>query len=90
MSYIYMYVHTFFSRKNSYHILMCMCVYIHIYIYIYIYIYMESRKIELMNLFKEKKWRHNCREWTYGHIRGRRGGANSESSIDIPTLSCIK
>ena len=33
---------------------------------------MESRKIVLMNLFTEKKQRCRQREWTRGHIEGRR------------------
>ena len=39
---------------------------------IYIYIYMESRKIVLMNLFTENKWRCRGREWTCGHSWGSR------------------
>ena len=34
---------------------------------------MEYRKITLMNLLAGTEWRHNCREWTCGHSRGRRG-----------------
>ena len=33
---------------------------------------MESKKMELKNLFTEKQWRNKHREQTYGH--GERGG----------------
>ena len=33
---------------------------------------MESRKMELKNLFTEQQWRNRHREQTYGH--GERGG----------------
>ena len=35
---------------------------------------MESRKIVLMNLLTEKKWRYRCREWTRGQSREKRLG----------------
>ena len=59
MSYIYVCAYIFLQKKQI--------------SYANVYIYMESRKIELMNLFKGKKQRHRCREWAYGHIRRRRG-----------------
>ena len=34
---------------------------------------MESRKIVLIKLFTEKKWRCSCREWSGGHSRGQGG-----------------
>ena len=37
---------------------------------------MKSRKIVLMNVFIEKKWRLRYREWTSGYSRGR--GANTD------------
>ena len=35
--------------------------------------YMESRRMILMNLFAEQRWRHRHREQTYGQGWGRRG-----------------
>ena len=32
---------------------------------------MESKKIVLMNLFTEKKWRCRYREWSGGHSKGK-------------------
>ena len=49
-----------------------------------------------MNQFAGQKWRHRCREQTYGHQGGKvsegRGGAemNWEIGIDIYSLICIK
>ena len=49
---------------------------------------MESRKVVLLNLFAGKEWRCRCRELTYGHGEGRRGGMNGQSNINMCTLSC--
>ena len=46
-------------------------------------IYIEIRKMVLMNLFAGKEWRHRCREWVFGHSRGRRGWNECESNIII-------
>ena len=49
-----------------------------------------------MNPFAGQKWRHSCREQTYGHQGGKAvggeggGGMNWEIGIDIYTLICIK
>ena len=49
-----------------------------------------------MNRFARQKWRHRCREQTYGTKGGkwRRGGGggvmNWEIGIDMYTLMCIK
>ena len=49
-----------------------------------------------MNRFAGQKWRHRCREQTYGHQGGESGGAeggggvmNWEIGIDMYTLMCI-
>ena len=47
-----------------------------------------------MNWFAGQKWRHRCREHTYGHQGGKNGGGvcvmNWEIGIDMYTLICIK
>ena len=43
-----------------------------------------------MNQFAGQKYRHRCREQTYGHQRGRGGVMKWEIRIDIYTLICIK
>ena len=46
-----------------------------------------------MNRFAGQKYRHRCREETYGHQEGKAGGwggMNWEIGIDIYTLICIK
>ena len=50
-----------------------------------------------MNRFAGQKWRHRCREQTYGHQGGESGGGeggggvmNWEIGIDMYTLMCIK
>ena len=46
--------------------------------------------MELMNLFAEKEWGLQYREWTCGHSGGKKEWMNGESIIDIYTLSHIK
>ena len=48
-----------------------------------------------MNWFAGQKWRHRCREQTYGHEGGKVAGGgggrmNWEIRIDIYTPICIK
>ena len=50
-----------------------------------------------MNQFAGQKYRHRCREQTYGHQGGKQrgvvgggGGMNWEIGIDMYTLICIK
>ena len=49
-----------------------------------------------MNWFAEQKFRHRCREQTYGHQGGKAVGGgggsvmNWEIGIDMCTLMCIK
>ena len=48
-----------------------------------------------MNRSARQKWRHRCREQTYGHQGGKAGqgsggGMNWEIEIDVYTLICIK
>ena len=49
-----------------------------------------------MNRFAGQKWRHRCREQTYGHQGGKATGGggcgvmNWEIGIDMYTLMCIK
>ena len=38
---------------------------------VYECIYVEPSKMVQMNQFEEQKWRHICREQTYGHQRGK-------------------
>ena len=57
---------------------------------------MEPRKIVQMNRFEGKKWRHRCREQTYGHQEGKAAGGgcggvmNWETGIDMYKMMCIK
>ena len=52
---------------------------------------MESRKIELTNLFSGKEWGWRYREQTCGHSGGGgETGINGKSSIKIYTLSYVK
>ena len=47
-----------------------------------------------MNRFARQKYRHRCREQTYGHQGGKAwwggDGMNWEIGIDMYTLICIK
>ena len=47
-----------------------------------------------MNQFAGQKWRHRCREQTYGYHGGKvakgGGGMNWEIGIDMYTLICMK
>ena len=43
-----------------------------------------------LNLLAKQKYRHRCRERTYGYQGGREGGMNGEIGVDIYTLLCIK
>ena len=44
-----------------------------------------------MNLFAKQKYRHRCREQTYGYQGGKGGGGmNWDIRIDTYTLLCIK
>ena len=50
-----------------------------------------------MNWFAGQKYRHRCREQTYGHQGGKvagwgvaSGGMNWEIGMDIDTLICIR
>ena len=49
-----------------------------------------------VNQFARQKWRHRCREQTYGHQGGKAagggggGGMNWEIGIDMYILICIK
>ena len=50
--------------------------------------YVEPRKMVQMNRFAGQKWRHRCREQTYGHQGGKvagwgGGGMNWEIGIDM-------
>ena len=36
----------------------------------------RENEMALMNLFAGQEWRHRCREWICGHIRGKEGGMN--------------
>jgi len=51
---------------------------------------MESRKMVLMNLFAEQKWRHRHREQTCGHKRKGKGWTNGESSIETYKFSSVQ
>ena len=64
---------------------------------VYERIYVEPRKMVQMNRFAGQKWRHRCREQTYGHqgrkvavVGGDGGVMNWEIGIDMYTLMCIK
>ena len=41
-----------------------------------------------MNLLAGQEQRSRCREWTCGHREGKKGGMNSESSIDVHFTEC--
>ena len=57
---------------------------------------MEPRNTVPMNQFAGQKFRHRCREQTYGHQGGKVAGGggggvmNLEIGIDMYTLMCIK